>query len=63
MLAAAVPTVLEVTAKTPLPKATPPQLEADGNARDVHVTPSGDVAAAVDVPVATTMNVLLPYVE
>jgi hypothetical protein len=62
MLAAAVPSVLEVTAKTPLPKAMPPQLEEDGIVRAVHVTPSDDDAAAADGPAATAMKELLPYV-
>lgn len=59
MLAAAVPTVFDVTAKTLLPKAMPPQLDEDGKVRAVHVTPSVEDAAEVD-PTATAIKALLP---
>ena len=46
--------------KTPLPKLTPPQKDAEGNVLAVHVMPSGDVAAVVEAFAATATKTPLP---
>jgi hypothetical protein len=43
----------------PLPKADDTQLDEDGKALAVHVMPSGDVAAAVEL-IAMAKNALFP---
>jgi len=44
------------------PKVTEIQLDEDGNVLAVHVMPSGDVAAAVDGPLATATKTPFPKI-
>ena len=54
-----VPVVLEIVTNLDAPKAIEFQAVDDGNARDVQVTPSGDVAEIVE-PDATVTKALFP---
>jgi hypothetical protein len=58
-VAAIVPVVADMAANFDAPKATDVQALDEGSVLAVQVTPSGEVAAAVE-PEATTRNVLFP---
>jgi hypothetical protein len=49
-----------IATKTPLPKVTEYQLADVGSVLAVHVMPSGEVAAAVDGPLATATKTPFP---
>lgn len=60
MVAAFVPVLPETVTNLDAPKAGALQFETDGNALDVQVIPSDEVAAFAE-PCAVAKNVLFPY--